>query len=147
MNKLNCPRIILGAIAFLVVAQAMHIVSTMLTMNYYTDANYFAVWSKIMMPAAGPPPAEFYYYSLAFSFIIGLIYSYIYTNIRNVIKGTTIKKGLKYGFVIFLMVGVPYFLTTYLLINLPQSLLVYWLIIDGLLTYLVGGIAIAWLNK
>ena len=143
----NCKRIVLGAIAYLVIAQVLHTVSTMLTMNYYLDPNYFAVWSKIMMPTAGPPPMEFYYYSLGFGLIIGIIYSYIYANVKNIMKGTVIKKGLKYGFAIFLMAGIPSFLSIYLLINLPLGLLVYWLIIDQLLTFLFGGVAIAWLNK
>ena len=143
----NCKRIVLGAIAYLVIAQVLHTVSTMLTMNYYLDPNYFTVWSKIMMPIAGPPPMEFYYYSLGFGLIIGIIYSYIYANVKNIMKGTVIKKGLKYGFAIFLMAGIPSFLSIYLLINLPLGLLVYWLIIDQLLTFLFGGVAIAWLNK
>jgi hypothetical protein len=147
MGKLNYPRIILGAIAFLVVAQVLHVISTMLTMSYYTDANYFAVWSKIMMPAEGAPPMSFYYYSLAFGFITGMIFSTIYSKRRETFKGDILHKGLTYGFGLFLVAGIPYFLTTYLLINLPLGLLAYWLIIDGLLTYLVGGIAIAWLNK
>jgi hypothetical protein len=145
--KVNWLRVFLGAIAYLVIAQVLHTVSSMLTMNYYIDASYFAVWSKVMMSAAGPPSMEFYYYSLAFSLIIGLIYSYIYTEIKNFMKGTVVKKGLKYGFAIFLIAGIPFFLSNYLLINLPLNLLVYWLVFDGLLTYLLGGIAIAWLNK
>ena len=147
MMKINWTRIVLGAIAYVVVAYVLHTISAMITMNYYTDPNYFAVWSKIMMPTAGPPPIEFTYYSLAFSFIVALIYSYIYVDLKNIIKGTAIKKGLKYGFLIFLLEGIPFFFTTYLLVNLPLGLLIYWLIIDGLLTYLIGGIAIAWLNK
>ena len=132
----------------MVIAFVMHTLSSILTMDYYTDPNYFPVWSNIMMPGEGSPPAEFTYYSLGFAFIIGLIYSYIYSRINKIFKiKSAVKKGLKYGFAIFLIAGIPFFLTTFLLINLPLSLLIYWLIIDGLLTYLIGGIAIAKIIK
>jgi uncharacterized membrane protein (UPF0182 family) len=141
-------KIVLGAIAYLVVAQVLHFASSFLTMNYYTDSNYFGVWSKIMMPAAGAPPAEFYYYSIAFSFIVGLIYSKIYVKVSGFMKAKTVMmKGVKFGLALFFIAGLPFFFTMYLLINLPLGLLLYWLLIDGLLTYLLGGIAIAWLNK
>ena len=147
LMKLNWSRIILGAIAYLVIGLIMNTVSSLLTMDYYKNPNYFAVWSKVMMPGQGAPPATFYYYSVAFLFIVGLIYSFIYGKVKGLLKGTTILKGLRYGFALFLMAGIPFFFSLYLLINLPLSLLIYWLVIDGLLTYLLGGIAIAWLNK
>lgn len=143
----NKVKIVLGAIAFVIIAQVLHNVLAMLTMDFYRDPAYFSVWSKMMMPGPGGPPAEFMYYSLAFSFVTGLIYSGIYDRVKGFMKGIVWKKGMKFGFVIFLMVGLPFFFTTYLLINLPVALLFYWLIIDGLITYLLGGIAIAWLNK
>jgi hypothetical protein len=145
--KLNWSRIILGAIAYLVIAMVMNTVSSLLTMDYYKDPNYFAVWSKVMMPAEGAPPATFYYLSVTFLFIVGLIYSYIYGKVKGILKGKVMCKGLWYGFGLFLIAGIPFFFSLYLLINLPLSLLIYWLVIDGLLTYLLGGIAIAWLNK
>ena len=144
---MNWARVFLGAIVYLIIGQVMHTVSSILTMDYYTDPNYFAVWSKIMMPGMGPPPTEFYVYSILSSFIVGLIYSYVYVRVKEIMKGTAMKKGMKYGLAIFLMAGIPFFLSVYLLVNLPLGLLVYWLIIDGLLTYLLGGMAIAWLSK
>jgi len=147
MMKISPVKVVLGAIAYLIIAQVMHTVSSMLTMSYYMDSNYYAVWSKIMMPAAGAPPMSFYYYSLTFGFVIGVIFSAIYSKRRETFKGDFVHKGLMYGSGLFLVVGIPFFLTTYLMINLPLSLLIYWLLIDGLLTYLLGGIAIAWLNK
>lgn len=141
-------RFVLAAIAFTVIAFVIHTVCSMLTMSYYTDPNYFPVWSKLMMPTAGPPPASFTYYSITFDFIIGLIFSYIYLFFKGCIPGKTlVNKGVFYGLVLFLVAGVPFFLTNYLLINLPIGLLVSWLFVDGLLTYVIGGIAIAWLNK
>ena len=47
-----------------IVSQIIHSIEAFATMDFYLDPNYFGVWSKIMMPGPGPPPAEFYYYSI-----------------------------------------------------------------------------------
>jgi len=147
--KLSMPmKIILAAIAYVVIGKIVNTLSAMLTMSYYMDPNYFAVWSKIMMPGPGPPPAEFTYYGIAFAFISGLIFSYIYTKVSSVIKGKGwMQKGLKYGFGVFLIAGIPMFLSMYLLINLPLGLLVDWMIVDGLIVYLLCGIAVSKIMK
>jgi len=141
-------RIILAAIVFMIIAQIIHTLSTILTMDYYYNPAYFLIWSKIMMSIEGPPPAEFYYYSLAFAFITGLIYSFIYSRIRVFFKQkSALRKGLKYGFALFLIAGIPSFFTMFLLINLPFELLISWLIFDSLIAYLIGGMAIAKIVK
>jgi len=147
--KLSMPmKIILAAIAYVVIGKIVNTLSAMLTMSYYMDPNYFAVWSKIMMPGPGPPPAEFTYYGIAFAFISGLIFSYIYTKVSSVIKDKGwMQKGLKYGFGVFLIAGIPMFLSMYLLINLPLELLVEWMIVDGLIVYLLCGIAVSKIMK
>lgn len=142
--KLSLPaKIILAAVVYVILSQVLHTASTFLTMGYYTDPNYFPVWSKVMMPGPGPPPATFYYYSIAFSFISGLIYSFVYSRIGCHLKGKALQKGIRYGLGLFLVAGIPTFFTMYLLVNLPFGLLVSWLTIDTLLGYLIAGIAIA----
>ncbi len=147
--KMSMPvKIILAAIAYVVIGKIVNTLSAMLTMSYYMDPNYFAVWSKIMMPGPGPPPAEFTYYGIAFAFISGLIFTYIYTKVNSVIKDKNwMQKGLKYGFGVFLIAGIPMFLSMYLLINLPLELLVEWMIVDGLVVYLLCGIAVSKIMK
>ena len=133
-----------AAVMILLVSEVINTLSAFLTMGYYMDPNYFAVWSKIMMPGPGPPPAEFTYYGIAFAFIYGLIFSYVYMKVSGILKGKNwMQKGLRYGFGVFLIAGVPMFLNMYLLINLPLGLLVEWAIVDGLIAYLLTGIAVA----
>ena len=136
-------KIILAAIVFMIVSQVIHTVESMLTMNYYTDPTYATVWSKIMMPTAGPPPIEFYYYSLTFSFITGLFFTVVYTVIgKSVLGNTVFKKGLIYGLLIWLVGGLSGSLAMVLLINLPIDLIAYWTV-SGLIVDLVAGIVIA----
>lgn len=143
--KLNASaKIILGAIAYVMIAFVISLLSSYLTMNYFTDPNYFAVWSKIMMPRAGPPPTSFYYYSITFAFIGGLILSFIYSRIQGIFKNKSVmQKGLRFAIGMSLVSAIPFFMNMYLLINLPLGLLVSWLIFNGLLVNLFAGIAIA----
>jgi uncharacterized membrane protein YeaQ/YmgE (transglycosylase-associated protein family) len=135
-------KFIIAGIVFAIIAQIIHTVESMLTMNFYTDPAYFAVWSKIMMPGEGAPPTEFYIYSIIFGIIAGIIYAMIYSMINKSIPGKTItNKGLYFGFLLFL-VGIPWSLTMYLLINLPTLLLVAWSITSLVIDLIFGVIAV-----
>jgi hypothetical protein len=126
----------------MIVAQVIHTIESMLTMNYYTDPAYFTVWSKIMMPTTGSPPTEFYYYSLTFSFIAGLLFTVVYTIFEKSVPGNTfVKKGLMYGLLMWLVGGLSGSLAMVLLINLPIDLIAYWTV-SGLIVDLIAGIAI-----
>ena len=140
-------RIIIATIVFAIVSQVVHTVESMLTMDYYMDEAYFQVWSKLMMPTAGPPPTEFYIASITSAVIIALIYAAAYDIIKGSLPGkTTMKKGLQYGIMLFVLVQIPGLLGMYLLINLPVLLLVYWAI-GSLAILLIGGIVIAKIVK
>lgn len=143
--KLNLTlKIILSAIAYVVIAEVVAILSSYLTMSYYTDPTYFAVWSKIMMPGAGPPPMSFYYYSFTFAFIGGLILGFVYSRIKVIFGNKSVmQKGLRFALGVFLVSGIPLFMNMFLLINLPVGLLASWLIFNGLIVNLFTGIAIA----
>lgn len=135
-------KFIIAGIVFAIIAQIIHTVESMLTMSFYTDPAYFAVWSKIMMPGEGAPPTEFYIYSIIFGIIAGIIYAMIYSMINKSIPGKTItNKGLYFGFLLFL-VGIPWSLTMYLLINLPTLLLVAWSITSLVIDLIFGVIAV-----
>ncbi len=149
-------KIIASGILFAIIAQLIHTIESFATMNFYTDPKYFSVWSVIMMPAQGPPPTEFYVYSIVFGIIAGIIYALVYEIVKKSLpvgtilkqgffNGTTFKHGLYFGFLLFLL-GIPMSLTMYLLINLPTMLLVYWSI-SGLIVDLIGGVVIARIMK
>ena len=131
----------------MVIGQVVHTVESLLTIGYYMDPAYFGVWSKIMMPTAGPPGAEFYAYSLAFSLVSWTIFGYVYEKLGRAIEEKKIsRKGLEFGALVFLVAGIPGALTMYLLINLPSGLLAAWTI-SQLILYLIGGVIAAKLIK
>lgn len=144
---MKAVRIIVAGIIYAVVAQVIFNLGAFLGRSYYADPNYFKVWSKIMMPGEGGPPASFYVYAIAFFIIGAILYALVYSWIKGGLKGkSTVAKGLFYGLILFLVAGIPCFLMLHLLIDVSFMLNFTWMI-EGFIVYLVGGIIIAALVK
>jgi hypothetical protein len=142
-KKIDSVKLILAALGIMVTGFIIHSIGSFLTYGYYADVNYIRVWSKLMMPTMGPPPKEFYYYSLFFGFITAFIYAYVYSVLEKALPGRVMfEKGLWYGWFLFLVNTIPATLSLYLLINLPTALIFEWAI-EGLLLSLISGIIIA----
>ncbi len=139
--------VVLASVLIVIVSQIAHTVGAMLTMGYYFDPNYWGVWSKLMMPTAGPPPVEFYYASLAFSFVGALIYAATYGILKKSIPGKgAVQKGLMYGALLFMVGSVPGYLAMLSLINLPAMLVFEWAF-ESLVILLIAGVIIAKVMK
>jgi hypothetical protein len=133
--------IIIAGILVAIVSQILATVEAFMTMEIYLMEEFFPVWSRIMMPSAGPPPVTFFLYSIGFSLILGILYAAVFRVIEESIPGTGIQKGLCYGFILFLLSGVPFLLTTYLLINLPAQFFAAGAVF-GFIGYILYGIVI-----
>ncbi len=145
-TKINVLRIIAFGIVFMIIATIIHNLFAIASMSYYSDPNYFSVWSKIMMPGEGAPPASFYGYSMFFSFIGGLIFALVFALVGCCVCGKTdLKRGLSYGFLIFL-ISVPGYLSMILIINLPSVLISIWAL-ESLIIYLITGAIITKILK
>ena len=145
--KISWPRILAVAILYAIVGEIIMSLGAMVDMNYYFDPSYFAVWSKLMMPAAGPPPIEFLYTGIAFQLVTGFLFGLVYAVVKGAVPGKGWKnKGLMYGFLAFLLAGIPTTLMLILLINLPIGLLLSWML-QSLVVYLIMGLAAAKLVK
>ena len=146
MKDISIGKVFLAGILYTIVAQIVHSIGAALSMKYYLIEKYFPVWSKLMMPSAGPPPASFMMYSIAFGLIGGILISLVYGVIKDGIPGDTLaNKGLVYGLLLFLVAGIPGSLALTLLINLPAMLIVVWAV-EGLIIYLLNGMIIAKIN-
>lgn len=139
--KCNCKLVLLGAIAFTILAQVVHTISSALTMGWYTNPAYFGLWSKVMMPAAGPPPMSFFYLSIIFSFIVGMIFALTWDVVKKSLPGKGLCRGSWYGLLLFFVAGVPTTLNNFLLFNMPMPLLLAWTFLDGLAVFLLAGMA------
>ena len=141
--KISPTRLVAIAVLYAIIGEAVMTLGAMADMNYYMDSNYFPVWSKIMMPAAGPPPAAFMYTGIIFQLITGFFFAFVYAVLKGAVPGTGWKnRGLMYGFLVFLVAGIPTTLMLILLINLPLGLLISWLL-QSLVVYLLAGLVAA----
>jgi len=132
-------KILLTSILFLIIAQIVHSLGAMATMNYYMLEEFFPVWSSIMMPNEGPPGTSFFLLSAVFNFLTGLIFSVVYLTVNKGLKPKkATKKGLLYGFLVFSVATIPGTLSMILLINLPLMLILGWAI-EGLIIFLAAG--------
>ena len=146
-SKINLSRLIAVAILYAIIGEIIMTLGATADMSYYMDPAYFSVWSKLMMPAAGPPPAEFYYVGIAFQLVTGFLFALVYNVVKGAVPGKGWKnKGLMYGFLIFLVAGIPTTMTLYLLINLPVGLILSWML-QSLVVYLIMGLLAAKLVK
>lgn len=147
MKKISCLRVLIAAIVYTIVAQIIHTIGAFFEMSYYIIPEYFPVWSKVMMPAAGPPPMSFYVYSLSFGFVSALMFALVYAFVKQGLPDKSrASRGLIFGVLVFMVAGIPSFLTTYLLINLPLMLLVSWAV-QSLVIYLIMGVVTAYIIK
>jgi hypothetical protein len=139
-------RILISAIIFMIVAQAIHGTGVILEIDYYLDENYYPVWSSVMMPSIGAPPLDFFYYSILFNVLGGIFFVLVYSMVKGSLEGGYERKGIIYGIMIFLVAGVPSTLSLLLLINLPAMLISLWAI-ENLVIYIFGGIITAKIVK
>jgi hypothetical protein len=146
-EKISFWRILAAGILYAIVSQVINTLGAFFSMGYYLMEEYFPVWSKVMMPAAGPPPSSFYVYSICFGVLMGMLFAIVYSVIKSGVPGrTAVKKGLVYGLLVFLVAGIPLSLTMYLLIYLPAGLLWIWAV-TSLIAYLVSGVITAKICK
>jgi hypothetical protein len=146
-SNINWWRVVLATIIYVVIAQVIHTVGAMATMKYYLMEEYFPVWSKLMMPTAGPPPASFYAYSIFYELIAAFLFVLVFVVLKDGLPGRgAAKKGLIYGLIVFALAGLPGVLSMHLMINLPAALFVWWGF-EMLVIYLLGGMITAKLNK
>jgi hypothetical protein len=140
-------KIAITGIIFAILAQIIHSASAYFTMDYYTDPDYFELWSPLMMPDNGAPGINFFVTSMLFSLIVAILYIIVYVVLRASVPGKSyFKKGLFYGLFLFLVAGIPGFLSLYLLINLPIILLYIWTL-ENFIIYIIGGVLIAEINR
>lgn len=102
-------------------------IEAVFTMKWYMDPAYFSVWSTVMLPNAGPPPAAFYGISLLFTLATACTMAAVFDFMKTlfgkgywqrVIGFTDIMVGLMIVFMYFPM---------YLMVRLPLPLLGVWL--------------------
>ena len=145
--RINTVRFLIAALAYTVFSYIVHLAGALLTLPYYMDPAYFSVWSKLLMPTAGPPPLTFSVYSLILGFIVALLFVFVYLRVRPLFKGKSrVRMGATYGFGVFLVGSLPGFFMLWLLINLPFLLILDYTV-EALIANVGGGIITAYVMQ
>jgi len=134
--------VIAAAVMFAFLSQIIHSIGAVATMEYYTDPQHFNLWSELMMPGEGPPGTAFFAASLALNFLAGMIFAGMYVLLRKAIPGDGLRKGINYGFILFLISSVPMAFSSYLTLAIPLALLMAWSV-EALAIFLVSGLVFA----
>jgi hypothetical protein len=142
-NEKAIKPVLIAAVLFTLTSQLIIMIESAATMDIYLMPEYFPVWSRLMMPEMGPPPAAFFAMSVLVSFALALTCAAVFWIVRPGIPGEGITRGLSYGLILYFMSGVPSLLGMFLLINLPEKFFIAGTV-SALASFLIGGIIIAW---
>jgi len=97
----------------------------------YSNAEIFRLWDDPLM-----------YYLFLHPFVMGVILSFIWLKVRGLIGGEGLRKGLVYGFYVWLFFGVPGMLISISTFQVSPFLVGTWTI-SVLAQDLVAGVAIS----
>ena len=128
ISRINWGKTLLVGFIYTIVATVIHQIEALINLKYYMMPQYYGVWSKLMMPTAGPPPLDFYITSTIITFITGVSLALVYYYIRDMLPKKMGERTLMFA---DLMIGLQFVFFTfpvYLLFNLPIVLLVSWFI-------------------
>ena len=147
IKDINWGKTLLVGLLYTVFAVVVRQVETAFAMPYYIDPTRFGLWSRLMMPNAGPPPAEFMIMSFVFTFATGISIAVIYYYLKDMLP----KKFLKRAFFFAdLMIGFSFIfftLPTYLLFNVPLGLHVIWFISTFIILVFVSFVSVKIIGK
>lgn len=146
IKEIDWKKVILCGVIYTIVAMIIRQIEAFLTLKYYMDPAYFGVWSKLMMPTAGPPPAEFMITSLVFSLFTGMSIAIIYYYLRNHLpKGK--KQRIFYFADLLIATSFIFFtLPTYMLFNVPVGLLVSWFVSGFIILLIQSAVTVKIIN-
>ncbi|KKQ25607.1 MAG: hypothetical protein US39_C0006G0045 [Microgenomates group bacterium GW2011_GWC1_37_12b] len=128
IKEISWKKVILSGAIFTVISFVIRQVEALLTMGYYTDPQYFGLWSKLMMPSNGPPPAEFMITSLVFTFVTGVSLALIYYYLRKHLPENKKQRIFYFADLMVAMSFLFFTLPAYLMFNIPVGILVSWFI-------------------
>lgn len=113
---------------YTVIATIIRQLEVVWTMKYYTMPEFSGVWSKLMMPKAGPPPFEFMVVSMIMTFTSGVALTIIYYYLRDYLPKGFWKRSTYFADILVSTSFVFFTLPAFLLFNVPLALLGYWFV-------------------
>jgi hypothetical protein len=142
LKEISWKKVLLSGLLFSVLSFVVRQIEALLTLKYYMAPQYFGLWSKVMMPAAGPPPPTFMITSLVFTFVTGISITLIYYYLKDHLP-KEVKKRIFYFADLMIGTSFTFFtLPVYLMFNVPVMLLVSWFISSFLILTLTSWVLV-----
>ncbi len=128
ISKINWGKIGIVAFLYTLFATVVHQIEALVSLKYYMMSEYFGVWSKLMMPKAGPPPQEFFIASTVLTFTTGVSLALVYCYIRDMLPKNNRERIFLFADLMIGLQFVFFTLPVYLLFHVPPILLVSWFV-------------------
>ena len=113
-------------VLFAVISMVVRQLEMLWTIQYYTDPAYFGLWSPLMMPKAGPPPPEFFIFSIISSIFTGMALTLIYYYLREYLPKGYWKRSFFFADVLVATSFIFFTVPVALLFHIPYGLLAWW---------------------
>lgn len=126
LKQVSWKKVLLTGFFYTLIAFVVRQIEAILTMKYYMDEAYFGVWSKIMMPSAGPPPPTFMITSFVFTFVSGISLALIYYYLRGHLPQNSKQRIFYFADLMVATSFIFFTLPAYLMFNLPLGLIISW---------------------
>lgn len=136
IKQINWKKSLIAALVYTVVSLGVRQLEAAFTLDYYTNPDYFDLWSNLMMPEAGPPPANFLLVSLLFAFFTGLVMTALYQLLLPKLSKSFWRRVLEFTDIVIGLFLVLSFMPMYLLLNLPFGLLLSWFVSNAAIVFL-----------
>jgi len=128
MTRIHWGKVLLIGLLYTVISTIVRQAEIIWTMKYYTRPEFFAVWSKLMMPTAGPPPFEFMVTSMILTFAIGVALTIIYYYLKDYLPKGFWHRATYFADILVSTSFVFFTLPVFLLFNVPVALLGWWFV-------------------
>jgi len=128
IHTIHWGKIFLVGLLYTIFSVVVRQVELIWTMKYYVMPQYTGVWSKLMMPTAGPPPPEFMIVSTVSSFVVGMSLAIMYYYLREYLPKGFWRRSTYFADLLIATSFIFFTLPCYLLFNLPAALLGYWFV-------------------
>lgn len=138
IGRIHWGKVLLVGLLYTIIATVVRQLEVIWTMKYYTQPQYFGVWSKLMMPTAGPPPLEFMVTSMILTFASGMGLAIIYYYLKDYLPKGFWHRATFFADVLVSTSFIFFTLPVYLLFNVPVALLGWWFVSTFVVLFLAS---------
>ena len=128
ISRIRWGKVLLIGLLYTIISGAIRQVELLWTMRYYLMPQYTGVWSKLMMPTAGPPPPEFLITSIILTFACGMGLAVVYFYLKEYLPKGFWKRSTFFADILVSTSFLFFTLPVFLLFNIPVALLGYWFV-------------------